>query len=317
MTSNPWLQVGIIFAAPLGELFVIHRGLHGALGPNNLVLGNNARDILIPLFGALAIALWKGQEKNPLSVRLRRRTAAANGACLTVVLASLFQLERLVAIIGAEWRAGLILGGALATVGTGFFLWLDPREVLAKVRAQGNRLVLVAVALASILCYPLAQTFLWRPLTELTGAAVYALLAILGQDPVRYKVGAKIMVFLPQFSGIVTMGCAGFDGIFFFLFAYSLLQLFDSRAFPTSWRLYVGGTLFMFALNVIRISAFFVGANLIQRFVGNEQSRAFFKWAFHENVGWLLYLAGLGLFFTCIRRRFTRALRYPASAGTG
>jgi len=131
-----------------------------------------------------------------------------------------------------------------------------------------------------------------------TGVAVHGVLSVLGLGVTRFGIKQKIGIEHPSMRVSIGMGCSGLEGIFFFLCAY-LLFLFFLKERPTWKRVsltIVGGIAFMFVLNVFRIVLFFAVALAINAVSVEPEGRAFFKWAFHQNIGWVLYFIGIALF---------------------
>ena len=104
----------------------------------------------------------------------------------------------------------------------------------------------------------------------------------------------------PDFAISMVMGCSGLEGIFFFLFTYCLVKLFGlekENSLGKSFVVCCAGVTLMLVLNILRISFFFALSLFLERHYANNQGKAFCEWAFHANIGWFLYLAGLIVFF--------------------
>ena len=76
-----------------------------------------------------------------------------------------------------------------------------------------------------------------------------------------------------------------------------MLLLFDwKRLSPLVLIAYPLAVGYAFVLNIIRISLFFILGHLISERMDSERAGKLVLWLFHSNVGWILYLIGIGIF---------------------
>src|SRR5690606_32147405 len=133
----------------------------------------------------------------------------------------------------------------------------------------------------------------WAPLAHLTAHTLAYSLELCGVNVLKVHVNHAMSLWTPHFSAIMVMGCSGLEGIFYFFFSYFLMGFLGEHP---RWKLHplliCGlGVMWMFALNTLRVLVFFLVAIQIETQVASGRGRKFYEWAFHENIGWVLYLA--------------------------
>ncbi len=306
-----------VFSIPVIEIFCLHRMVHSVLGPNNTVIGIYGRDIYLPVLLGAILAMTKMHRTRPFTFCLQPNTIAVNLATLVFLSLTLLHHDWLVQNIGSECVVILLILGALLMAASGLTVFTPFSDLLDRVRVFGSRLWYLVGALGLLFTYPYVLAAVWPYLVKLTGYSVLAALKVLGVGVTRFDIAHSIGIHHPHLRASIGMGCSGLEGIFFFLFAYLLVRLFAGRR-SSWWRtsaVVSGGVLFMFVLNVFRIVLFFGVAVFINQASSQPHGRAFFVWAFHENIGWILYLAGIVGFFHCFGRYFTDARVAEAAPG--
>lgn len=299
-----------VFSIPVIEIYCLHRMVHSVLGPNNTVIGIYARDIYLPVLLGAILAMAKMHRARPFTFHLQPNTIAVNLATLVFLSLALLHHDPLAQRIGSESLVTLLILGAILMAVSGLTVFTPFPDLLDRVRSFGARLWYLVGALGLLFTYPYVLAAVWPYLVQLTAYSVLGALKLLGVGVTRFDIAQNIGIHHPLLRASIGMGCSGLEGIFFFLFAYLLVRLFAGK--QSSWRRTAGvvsaGVLFMFVLNVFRIVLFFGVAVLINRTSTQPYGRAFFVWAFHQNIGWILYLAGIAAFFHRFGRHFTDEL---------
>src|SRR5581483_603494 len=151
----------------------------------------------------------------------------------------------------------------------------------------------VAAAAALALSADAAHT-LWTPLTRLTYGLVAALLRLLVSpvvlDPAHFVIGTR------TFQVEIAAGCSGFEGMGLILaFGIVWLVLFrEETRFPQGLLLLPAGVVFIYLLNVVRITVLLL--------IGNAGASAIALGGFHSQAGWIAFaLASLAFCFVARR----------------
>lgn len=299
-----------VFSIPVVEVYCLHRMVHAVLGPNNTVIGIYSRDIYLPVLLGAILAMAKMHARRPFEFRLQPNTIAVNLTTLVFLSLALLHHDWLALTIGSEAVVTLLILGAMLMAVSGLTVFTPFPDLLDRVRSFGSRLWYLVGALGLLFTYPYVLAAVWPWLVKVTGFSVLMALRALGLGVTRFDVAQNIGIHHPLLRASIGMGCSGLEGIFFFLFAYLLVRLFAGRR--ASWFRTVavvsGGICFMFVLNVFRIVLFFGVAVLINQHSTLPYGRAFFVWAFHQNIGWILYFFGIAAFLNVFGRYFTDAL---------
>lgn len=289
-----------VFLPAVVEVWIIRRFAHGAFGADNLQMGVHGSDIYIPLAVGLSLVFLLGHRNNPLTIRLQPKFLGVNLFCFFSSLAVCWKQPQLQTALGHELSVAVFLCLALASFLTSFFLLLSHREIAAACHKNQSRVFYFMAAALLLVAYPILLETVWKTLALWTGRACYLLLNTVGISVQRPTLQNSLRLWNPNFSAYMNMGCSGLEGIFFFLSAFVMVSAYEGKSFQ--WRRALGqgaaGCLLMFLLNVFRISVFFAGVVLMERYLPTWGARKAFEWAFHANIGWMLYLAGMWWFFT-------------------
>lgn len=296
-----------LLVLPAAEVAWLHHAVHRAYGANNTVIGIYSRDVYIPfLIGIVMILIWLRRD----GVKLAWQPAwtVLNLISLTVALAVLTLSPSRIALgVSAEAEVAFLLSSALVAITTSLFIWIPPGQLVRRVRQHSGRGVCLALALWCLVAYPMILSWLWPTLSYATGRSVSELLALFGYPLRELSFGSSFILRHARFAASINMGCSGLEGIFFFLFTFFLTLSFRvTQTARTLWNgrnllMLLSGCLYMFVLNLLRVTAFFVFALYLEENYVDEAGRRFFEWAFHENLGWALYAPGLLLFFAVWR----------------
>ncbi len=150
-------------------------------------------------------------------------------------------------------------------------------------------LAAVAVAMAG----GLARSA-WAPLTQLTFQLVRALLGVFVSGIVAEP--AKAILGTAKFQVEVAPECSGFEGMALIVgFGVVWLTLFRKECrFPQALLLLPAGVLFIYALNIVRITALVL--------IGNAGAAEIAEGGFHSQAGWIAFAAASLCFSFAARR---------------
>lgn len=279
--------------------------VHRALGPNNVYLGFYSRDFYIPLLVGAAIALDALNREKPLVVGFQKITGALNLALLWTLALALSYWDWVALRLGAPHATGALMVSAAGLAWTAFTAWIPFAALLQRLRPLGLRWLLLVGSVGLLAVYPTLLWKAWLWVGPWTGKAVYAVLKLAGAGVTSIDTTHHMRIHHPKLTALIGPGCSGYEGVFFFLFAFSLFLVLEKSKI-SSIKCAVTlclGVAFLFALNVLRIAGFFWMAVR-----GGAEGAGFLAWAFHENLGWFLYFFGIYLFFTVLLRHRSRLL---------
>ncbi len=296
---KPLLSLRVFLPAVI-EVWVVRRFAHRAFGADNLQMGVHGSDIYIPLAIGLSLIFLLGQRKSPVTIELQPKSLGLNLFCFLSCLAVCWQHAFLQSTAGHTLTIALFLTLALATFLSSFFVLLSPKEILAACRKESSRVLYFMAAILLLVAYPVVLETMWKTLALCTGYACYVVLNLVGISVQRPSVLNSLKLWNPDFAAYLNMGCSGLEGIFFFLSAFVMVSAYEGKPFSARRTIAqaIGGCVLMFLLNVFRISVFFAGVVWMERNLPTWGAREAFEWAFHANIGWTLYLAGMWWYFT-------------------
>lgn len=290
---------------PIFCTVVIHHYFHLVFGQNNLTLGIYSRDIYIPLGIGAVFSLYK-MIGSGVSLRIRHRWLFLTSILLVSLVLILKNYFFLSAYFSQPFLVVLLLSGCVLLLVLSFISTIKFSEVLAYIRKENTAAAYVLICLVSLFNYPLILKYFWREASYLTAKAIYWVYKICGVPlgirltPVSFNLSGG------GFAIKIIMGCSGLEGIFFFIFAFSLIQCLEKRGF--SWTVltaYGVGSIFLFLLNTFRISIFYLLGIQMERMSLGGMGKRLIEGAFHNHIGWILYLAGI-IFFVRTYRRFEK-----------
>lgn len=255
------------------------------------------------LVGLFVLAQIVGSRLYPdgrVTLRLKILPAFANIALFLLAFVSLLSIERVVSAFGVE--VGVLLWSLIWTlsVACGVVALVDLPDLLSRIKA--NRFVLVPLMILFVVIPVMSplNKLLWQYafLTPLS-LIVDLSLNMLGYGVETILRSADFLVSHSTLKVKVAEACGGFQGYILFLVVYSTVLILDGPKLSTRTRLatFFSGLLFMSFLNAARIVALIgVGIEVgIAR--GPAAGRRIVKSLFHDNIGWIIYLAGMVLFF--------------------
>ncbi len=289
-----------VFLPVLAVVLILRKTAHHVFGKDLLQLGVHATDVYLPLALGLGALFWLGQKKDPLEIRPRPSalTLAATALAVTLLLAWKFDSVR--GAVGPDWASLYFLVAAFVAFASSFFLLISWRAVVAKARTEPTRVFFFILGAQLLVAYPIVLEMAWKPMALWTGKACYHLLQVLGISVQKPLLNNSLRLWNPNFSAYMNMGCSGLEGIFFFLSGFVLVSAYEGKPLSPirTPLLCLAGCLLMMSLNIFRITAVFGGGVIMETYYTNKGARELFEWAFHANVGWTLYLAGMYWFFT-------------------
>jgi len=296
-------QALALFALPFVELLLVRWGWHQVLGPNVLVLGFHQTDVLPGIVVGTGVLFWLYYRTAPFALSFQKY-----GALFHAIVVALFALhttyfDAFTVSSSPRVSALLQLSFFAVTLYSSLFVWVPLDQW--KTRYEANHRPTLAV-LTGILCltaYPFVIEFYWHNLATWVGSCVAYALNFVGLD-VRYHMGQSLILQHKALTARIMKPCSGLEGIFLFLFAFTLVWGFDQGRLSLRRRLfaYAAGVLFMFSLNVARIVAFFIFSVTVARTpLGGGPERTM-KALFHSGVGVVLYLVGITLFLMVVYR---------------
>ncbi len=282
--------------------FIIHHFFQKTFGENNLTLGIYSRDIYIPLIFGSLFALYH-MVGNGVSVRIRTLFFLCYWVFLFLIIIFLKNYLSLSTHYPHDVLVFILLMSCFFVLCLAFLSTIQISEVLRFVNRRNTAAIYSLVALLSLLNYPVILKFFWKQASFCTAKSVYYIYKLFGVNlnilltPVSFNLSGS------GFGIKIIMGCSGLEGIFFFLFAFSLVQLIAKRGI--NWGVffaYIGGVVLLFGLNIIRISAFYLVGIYFNKISMGRLGRQLIEGAFHNHLGWLLYIAGIFIFIRGYRK---------------
>ncbi len=286
---------------PAGEGIALRQAWRHAFGANNFALGSYGWDMILPLVAASALCFVLFYRRGFFRLRFRPRVLAVNGCLVGLVAATLAFYPHLVLRCGAVVATLWLLGSSAGCLASAALIFLLPDEPFASARRQSTRLTFAALGVAALTLSPLIQDVCWQAFSRATGILAFVLVRLTG-TPVTVHINPYISLEHPYFVADVKRACSGLEGVTYFFFLYSLLRVLEGFRLRPLWELglCVGGVLGVVALNGLRLALFFVAAVYAKRWISQRVSYELFVGAFHSNLGWCLYLAGLLLLFRTV-----------------
>lgn len=291
----------LAFALLVLEVLFLRELAHFSLGNNLTAIGMYARDVYLPLLIGAVLCLRLMQKEKIVFARFSVSAAVFHFGTLAAVSCLLFFSETCIRLLTPTGFTAIILGLVASTVSSVLPVLFDFSKLFLLARANPRRVVLLLVAVCSLVFYSHILEMNWFWLIHITGKSVFYLLKVCGMPVHLVDMAYAIGIKHPFLNVSINMSCSGLEGIVFFLFAFCLYLAvaepkISLRRFSA---LAIGGVAMMFVVNTLRISLFLSVAaymNSIQLKGGK-----FFSWAFHENIGWLLYLLAIALFLYFIK----------------
>jgi len=205
-----------------------------------------------------------------------------------------------------EAAYALSLFVVLGMLVSGLFIFADFPAFLAAIR---KALPYAALAGLARIEYEAMQKVLWLWFSGISTWLSKKTLTAAGFDILPCEGSYRICH--PLMNVDIHAACSGLDGIFLFAGSFSFLMMLDHTKYTGRQILtgYAAGILTMILMNVVRISVFLgVALETVRRYGKGDGTRLLLS-LFHGNIGWVLYAAGLvvfyGVFFTATSKKRT------------
>ena len=209
------------------------------------------------------------------------------------IVFSLFILATQSGISFEFWSLGLIL-----TTLTAFLIFWNPKEIVKNPNfwAIGPSCLMVF----SVVLYMKYGSQVWHFAIHHFEGLLKGLLAVTGNEIIKVSVvREQLHIYHPLVRLRLGQGCGGFDGILFFLAAFSIFAPLNWRCF--SWKSWLGfaflGAGLFLLLNILRILILFSVGVWGSLLMGQEAGISLMIGFFHVHLGYLLYAAGMCLYF--------------------
>ena len=173
--------------------------------------------------------------------------------------------------------------------------------------SHGRALVAFIGASEAFNYYWLQET-LWIKICGWVAQVAYSFLHLWGMDITYNSRGDHFTLFSPYFQIRIYADCSGVEGIFLFNFMLSAIFLLTTGICLLKRRIlvyYLLGIIYMFCINILRISAYFAFGYWAYRpdaWGLMQVTRGVPLYLFHTYVGWILYLIAFRIFALCLYR---------------
>ncbi len=259
--------------------------------------------ILIPFATAFVVfVMLLDKKKDPLPLIFHKKIALVNAICFLIFLVVSRNLGALHHLLGKEWLSFIWADLGVLTLGSSLIIFLNLEALFYRVKKYVWEALFSLFAGSLFYLFHLSIHFLWPFLSTAVTFIVYTLLNLMG---LGMTMGVdQYTLSHPLFSAKVAAACSGLEGIFLFIFLFSLILIVDwgSYTLKKALLIYCLGILFMFFLNVLRVTIFFTAAIWATQQWGQGEASQLFVWFFHANVGWIFYLIGIAIFFSILFR---------------
>ncbi|NBX76859.1 MAG: hypothetical protein EBQ92_09915 [Proteobacteria bacterium] len=281
----------IMMALPVIELVGLRLYFHQVLGLKLGFPGFTDFELILPAplgFFALLLALEKAKK---LDLKFQP---------LALIL-NLISVSCFVAVTLSQGLSILWLALLLTTIVSAFCVCIRPKDVYQNpnVWALGPSLIMVF----SLVLYMKYGESLWLSTVSYLEGLIKGVLALMGNDLVEVSAFRNRMrIHHPVITVYLGQGCGGFDGLLFFLAAFSIFAPLNWELFkPLTWfKNCVLGLFFFLILNAIRIVSLFSLGVIAGQWWGRDFALKVIMGVFHTHMGYLLYAFGIGLFFNTL-----------------
>jgi exosortase/archaeosortase family protein len=176
---------------------------------------------------------------------------------------------------------------------------LVPLSTLARKAIELPHVVVFgSIASVTYLLYSFFAQSIWLQIMPATGKTVFWVLKPFVSD-LKMKIGNFSAVLESSFiSVLIFFPCSGLECVAFLLFGLCILMMNDWK--EIGWKglaWFPIGICFALALNIVRIFLFLLFAQkLAENSATQDETTEYIRWLFHEHVGWVIYLLGIGTF---------------------
>lgn len=293
--NNSFITKGLsVLFWPTLQLVLVRCYLHYILGLRIGFANTTDFDFIFPAPIAFLFLIYALDAAKPLNLKLNRYGVLANLLFLLAFLLFNQSYSTLSThspeLTAQTWFA--LLGGMVLSA---CCVLLRPNDYLR----NPKRLALLPCLFigSSLYLYQNGWRWLWLLMGSLTSATTQKIFSLMPSHFVMASFTPEEAVRLdhPALSVRIGRGCGGGDAIFFFVLTFALiLILHPKRAKITQWLGgFVLGIIWMFFVNIFRIVLLFFTGIALRTYLGEDTGTEIFKWLFHTNVGWLLYVASI------------------------
>lgn len=294
------------------ELYLARYLAHSTMGTNITAVGMYWRDVFLPILLGAILCCYYFIRAGHIRVQFSRLAALLHLTAGAMAAGLLFLHPQLVRV-SAFLAAALHLISGVVFFATSLPIFLDFRPALKQMRKNPRRTWMALMGITALVLFSRFLEANWFWLIALTGKSVFLILKTLGLPVLLVDMAYAIGIRHPYLNVSINMSCAGLEGMVFIFFALCNYFFITGREVSgfDFLRLSLLAAAYMFVANLIRIVVFFsVAAFLNQaRYQGSE----FFSWAFHANIGWMIYLLAIAIFLSLLHRSRLKVLDPPAS----
>lgn len=292
------IKVFLILSIPIFELLFLRLFLHIGLGLRLGFPGFTDYELLFPApLGFLAFIMALEQEER-ISLSFQPLYALLNLCFVALFLALNFLISLydfpMSASFYVSWWSLLIL-----VVASGFFIYLDPQAIF---KNPGFWTIIPSLVMVfAVVIYFKWGGNLWGEGIKNLGWLLKSSLGLFGADSIGVHWGRRfIQLRHPILVVHVGQGCAGFDGVLFFLAAFSIFSTLKRKILSAhNWVLAcILGIFWFIALNVFRIIFLFSLGIVSMKIWGSSLGHSLVMGYFHTHSGYILYAFGLYTYFS-------------------
>ncbi len=258
---------------------------------------------VIPFAISLVVFLVLLEKRGePLQIALQKTPLFVNILSLPIFLIISFNLGALAPVLGRERLTILWYGAGSVAILSSLLVTWNLRIFIERIKHFPFELSFSLFSGGLFWLFHVSVEYFWSHLSAIVTLIIYAFLRALGLN-MMYGENSYTLRH-PLFSASIGAACSGLEGIFLFLFLFSLVLVIDWNSYSGKGALgiYLAGIAYMFFLNILRVGVFFVAAIWATQRWGKSVASDLFVWFFHANVGWVFYLIGITLFFAVLFR---------------
>ena len=176
---------------------------------------------------------------------------------------------------------------------------LVPLRTLARKALELPHVVIFGCAASvTYLLYSFFAQLVWLYIMPATGKTVFWVLKPFISDLKMYMRSHSAALESGLISVWINFPCSGLECVAFLFFGLCILMMNDWK--EIGWKGLVWfpiGIYFALALNILRIFLFLIFAQkLSENFKTENETNEYIRWLFHEHVGWVIYLLGIGTY---------------------
>jgi exosortase/archaeosortase family protein len=228
-------------------------------------------------------------------LRLQKNLLLVNILCLALSFMRYTKIPLHPEWIGFLW---------VVIVGTGLCLFIDPMQLLRKIR--DNIAFGYFIGATYII---LVMDYMLNHINWVKAVVWYRFFSIHITNTVRYLLDTIGYEMLPpqrlnqirheDLMFYIYTPCSGMEAITFFIVVFSCMMMLDYKSIPVRKIIagYLAGIALMMGMNILRIILFFIFGVWATRQWGREEGTQFVLDLFHNNVGWVLYATAIAAYF--------------------